>query len=432
MATYNIRPIANAPLFLSDHTLYGSARLGQRQQNKIVNQNYVPPGTHNLVGVTYVQRGWKAYELSNHLGNVLSVISDRKEAGHCNDTLVAFYYPDIIQNNDYYPFGSPMEGRGQQSKTYRFGFNGKEKDQEGMGGGSSTYDYGFRIYNPALGKFLSVDPLTKDYPWYTPYQFAGNKPIWAIDLDGLEEFLRTDYYDINGNLYRTEIVCINTHVLKDRANPQIIVHHSRVTLHSDDKMNVEYMGSTRGTLFGRTNPFISPAIDGTSTADLDRVNYFRRSITFVEDDGTPIMSRPYIRPGAPYPNVIAIDLEVGEQVSPNDQLHYRINGSNPDNPAYELMVYRDGRQLGGLGGKDNDNIITLAQIRGLNDEVGKSPPGYMLWRFDRKNASSASYYSTPVPEQAPEVFINAVPKLVQDRSPQIGTNDAGRGEFQGK
>jgi hypothetical protein len=27
----------------------------------------------------------------------------------------------------------------------------------------------------------------KDYPWYTPYQFAGNKPIWAVDLDGLEE-----------------------------------------------------------------------------------------------------------------------------------------------------------------------------------------------------------------------------------------------------
>jgi LysM repeat protein len=34
---------------------------------------------------------------------------------------------------------------------------------------------------------LSVDPLTKKYPWYTPYQFAGNKPIWAVDIDGLEE-----------------------------------------------------------------------------------------------------------------------------------------------------------------------------------------------------------------------------------------------------
>ncbi len=34
-----------------------------------------------------------------------------------------------------------------------------------MGGGGSTYDYGFRIYNPNIAKFLSVDPLTKDYPW---------------------------------------------------------------------------------------------------------------------------------------------------------------------------------------------------------------------------------------------------------------------------
>ena len=36
---------------------------------------------------------------------------------------------------------------------------------------------------------MSVDPLTSSYPWYTPYQFAGNKPIWAVDLDGLEELL---------------------------------------------------------------------------------------------------------------------------------------------------------------------------------------------------------------------------------------------------
>lgn len=32
-----------------------------------------------------------------------------------------------------------------------------------------------------------MDPLTREFPWYTPYQFAGNKPIIAIDLDGLEE-----------------------------------------------------------------------------------------------------------------------------------------------------------------------------------------------------------------------------------------------------
>jgi RHS repeat-associated protein len=71
---------------------------------------------------------------------------------------------------------------------YRYGFNGKENDSEVKGNGVQ-YDYGFRIYDARIGKFLSVDPLTESYPWYTPYQFAGNKPIQFIDLDGLEEAL---------------------------------------------------------------------------------------------------------------------------------------------------------------------------------------------------------------------------------------------------
>ena len=52
--------------------------------------------------------------------------------------------------------------------------------------GSTVYDYGFRIYNPRIAKFLSVDPLTRSYPMLTPYQFASNRPIDGIDLDGLE------------------------------------------------------------------------------------------------------------------------------------------------------------------------------------------------------------------------------------------------------
>jgi hypothetical protein len=44
-----------------------------------------------------------------------------------------------------------------------------------------------RIYDPRLGRFLSVDPITRRYPELTPYQFANNTPIQAIDLDGLED-----------------------------------------------------------------------------------------------------------------------------------------------------------------------------------------------------------------------------------------------------
>lgn len=69
--------------------------------------------------------------------------------------------------------------------TYRYGFNGKENDNDVKGEGNQQ-DYGMRIYDPRLGKFLSVDPLTKQYPDLTPYQFASNTPNQAIDLDGLE------------------------------------------------------------------------------------------------------------------------------------------------------------------------------------------------------------------------------------------------------
>ena len=71
---------------------------------------------------------------------------------------------------------------------YRYGFNGMEKDDEVSGKGNQ-YDYGFRMHNPRLGRFISVDPLSISYPMLTPYQFASNMPIWAEDLDGLEALI---------------------------------------------------------------------------------------------------------------------------------------------------------------------------------------------------------------------------------------------------
>jgi len=79
----------------------------------------------------------------------------------------------------------PGRSYAQNGTGYRYGFNGKEQDSEIKGTGNQ-YDYGFRIYDPRIGKFLSVDPLTSKYPFYSPYQFAGNSPIGAIDIDGLE------------------------------------------------------------------------------------------------------------------------------------------------------------------------------------------------------------------------------------------------------
>ncbi len=78
-----------------------------------------------------------------------------------------------------------MPGREYQAQPSRFGFNGKENDHDVKGFGNQQ-DYGFRIYDTRIGKFLSVDPLTQQYPWYTPYQFSGSSPIANVDLDGAE------------------------------------------------------------------------------------------------------------------------------------------------------------------------------------------------------------------------------------------------------
>ena len=79
-----------------------------------------------------------------------------------------------------------MPGRKYSAGTgYRYGFNGKENDNE-VKGESSQQDYGMRIYDPRIGKFLSVDPISSKYPELTPYQFASDRPIDGVDEDGLE------------------------------------------------------------------------------------------------------------------------------------------------------------------------------------------------------------------------------------------------------
>lgn len=85
---------------------------------------------------------------------------------------------------------------------YRYGFNGKENDNEVKGAGNEI-DYGMRVYDPRVGRFLSVDPLQKKYPWYTPYQFSGNTPIQAVDLDGREE---VHFYTYDGKLSAVNVV----------------------------------------------------------------------------------------------------------------------------------------------------------------------------------------------------------------------------------
>jgi len=65
----------------------------------------------------------------------------------------------------------------------RFGFNGKEKDDEVQGSGNSV-DYGARVYDSRLGRWLSVDPLARKFSDLSSYCYVGNSPIDCLDPDG--------------------------------------------------------------------------------------------------------------------------------------------------------------------------------------------------------------------------------------------------------
>jgi len=108
------------------------------------------------------------YYLGDNLGNT-RVTFDTKTG-----TAVA------LQQDDYYPFGLEINNLTNSPKN-EYLYNKKELQEE-----TGLYDYTKRYYDPVIGRFIEVDPLASKYPWYAPYQFAGNEVPNAIDRDGME------------------------------------------------------------------------------------------------------------------------------------------------------------------------------------------------------------------------------------------------------
>jgi RHS repeat-associated protein len=111
------------------------------------------------------------YALKDHLGNTRVMFSQTGE---------------VLQDQSYYPFGMSMG----EALTFdmpsslpdnKYLYNGKElQDDFDLG----WYDYGARFYDPAIGRFLTVDPHAENYLSWTPYNYVGNNPIRRIDPDG--------------------------------------------------------------------------------------------------------------------------------------------------------------------------------------------------------------------------------------------------------
>jgi|GEM_PF-6087519 len=184
--------------------LYGSSRLGMWMPNMNM-------ATNNSVAI-WDSVGKKQYEVDNHLGNVLTTVTDKRLQHSTSGTAIDYYLADVASAQDYYPGGMLMPSRiytyGSDS-SYRYGFNGRENDNTVKGLGNQI-DYGARIYDPRIVRFDSVDPLISKYAWYSPYQFAGDNPIVFVDLDGAEpQIPLISKYRYGGNVALNAITVVD-------------------------------------------------------------------------------------------------------------------------------------------------------------------------------------------------------------------------------
>ena len=129
------------------------------------------------------------YYLQDHLGNNRVVV---KQDG------------TIEQVNHYYPFGG-LFGESTNGDVQRFKYNGKELERMH---GLDWYDYGARHLDAALGRWSTIDPMAEEYYNLSPYNYCGNNPINAIDMNGLKPdsisaaLMSLLAYGYNGDAYQ--------------------------------------------------------------------------------------------------------------------------------------------------------------------------------------------------------------------------------------
>src|SRR6185436_5151968 len=166
-----------AALKWSEQHLYGSGRLGIFQWDTIIPD--APPVVVDDDPIyDSLMLGSRTYELSNHLGNVLSTISDKK-IGHDNSGAVDYYIAEVLSQNDYYPFGMIEPARKYEAKSYRYSVNGQEKERDINNNVTSAE---FWMYDSRVGRRWNLDP--KPTVAISPYSTFYDSPIWFTDKLG--------------------------------------------------------------------------------------------------------------------------------------------------------------------------------------------------------------------------------------------------------
>jgi RHS repeat-associated protein len=208
--------------------IYNAA--GQKLE-KIITDNSVVTNTNYLGGFQYKDNVLQFFPtaegyVKNEAG-VLSYVFQYKD--HLGNVRVSYVKNpvtqvlEIIEENNYYPFGLKHEGYNPPNlmlgnhEAQKYKFLGQERQDE-LGLNWDTFRY--RNYDYAIGRFMGVDPITEKFYSISTYQFAHNNPVWKIELEGLEGQVTTNQDIVNREpVYMTTNIIINTTNIQS-AKPQ--------------------------------------------------------------------------------------------------------------------------------------------------------------------------------------------------------------------
>jgi RHS repeat-associated protein len=112
----------------------------------------------------------------------LSYESQSNNYVYFDDFKVTHTKTNILQYNEYYPFGLQTANSWTRDNTAQNNFlaNGGTE----LNTTSQLYDLEYRNYDPVLGRMNQVDPMSEKYSSHTPYNYAFNSPVVLNDPQG--------------------------------------------------------------------------------------------------------------------------------------------------------------------------------------------------------------------------------------------------------
>ena len=147
------------------------------------------------------------HHITDHLGSVRAVVD---------------FAGNVLETSDFLPYGTRWSQTGGSSSatitdaTNRWRYSGKEEQAAALNPALPLIDFGARMYDPAIARWMSVDPLAEKYYPMSTYGYCVDSPVSFIDPKGMEWEKPKEAERLKKSIDK-KITSLNNDIAKDQA-----------------------------------------------------------------------------------------------------------------------------------------------------------------------------------------------------------------------